>query len=54
MIDLQIISSLGTLACTVLLAGFGAASFWAARQDQADLHLAHRPGSCPSGDCDQP
>ncbi|GAA3399369.1 hypothetical protein [Pseudarthrobacter polychromogenes] len=38
-----------------LLAGaVMAATFipWAIRNDQADLHLAHRPGACPTGDCD--
>lgn len=47
MITLQILQSLGTLAC-VVLAGFSAAAIGPARRH--DTHLMHRPGTCP--ECD--
>ncbi|WP_457948263.1 hypothetical protein ACTAQI_20160 [Pseudarthrobacter sp. alpha12b] len=42
------------LMCLVLFVGFGVAIPWAIRADRADAHLAHRPGACPDGICDQP
>ena len=47
MITLQILQSLGTLACVVLASGFAAAYGPARRHD---THLMHRPGTCP--ECD--
>jgi hypothetical protein len=42
-------SSIGLLLCVVLACYFLAALGPAIRHD---MHLAHRPGTCP--DCDQP
>jgi len=47
MITLQILQSLGTLAC-VVLAGLSFAAIGPARHH--DKHLLHRPGTCE--ECD--
>ena len=51
MIALQVLQSLGTLACVVLASGFFAAIGPARHHD---AHMMHRPGACPEGVCDQP
>lgn len=39
----------------VALCFFGPAILAKARRhDHAAYHLAHRPGTCPDGDCDEP
>jgi len=48
MITLQVLQSLGTLACVVLASGFFAA-IGPAREH--DAHLMHRPGTCQ--ECDR-
>ena len=34
------------ILCLALMVGFAVAIPWAVRNDRADLHLAHKPGSC--------
>lgn len=45
------LASFGLLLCVILLISFGVSILPAIRHD---AHLAHRPGACPDGDCDQP
>jgi hypothetical protein len=48
---MSVLASHGVLLCIILLVSFGISILPAIRHD---AHLAHRPGTCPDGECDQP